>query len=163
MSDERTSEPPEYPEPSDGALEPVAGSIELGGSTGLQPGQPGAGWWLASDGQWYPPESAAQVTSPSGGPTGAVSSTRKSSDDRKALLAQTVSSEIAQGARIESQSEYQAVLVRGKPINHILHLILTLVTCGIWGIVWIILASTGGEKRSVASVDDFGNVTVQRL
>ena len=70
---------------------------------------------------------------------------------------------MAGGARVESQSDYQAVLVKGKPVNHVLHLILTLVTCGLWGIVWIVMAIVGGEKRSMASVDDFGNVHVQRM
>jgi hypothetical protein len=98
-----------------------------------------------------------------GGANLSVSTERKSSDERKARLAQTIGGQVAGGARVESQSDYQAVLVRGKPINHTLHLILTLVTCLIWGLVWIVLAITGGEKRSIASVDDFGNVSVQRM
>jgi len=87
---------------------------------------------------------------------------RKTSDERKARLAATISAQVARGARVESQSDYQAVVVTGKPVNHVLHLILTLVTCGLWGIVWIVLAVSGGEKRSIASVDEFGNAAVQR-
>jgi hypothetical protein len=81
----------------------------------------------------------------------------------KALLAQTIHAQVVQGARVESQSDFQAVLVTGAKVNHTLHLILTLVTCGLWGIVWIVLFATGGEKRSIASVDEFGNTSVQRL
>ena len=53
--------------------------------------------------------------------------------------------------------------MHGKPVNHVLHLILTLVTCLVWGLVWLVLALTGGEKRSIASVDEFGNVIFQRI
>ena len=88
---------------------------------------------------------------------------RKSSDERKQALARTLQSEVAGGARIESQSDYQAVLVKGHRVNHVLHLILTLVTLGIWAIVWLALAIVGGEKRRMASVDEYGNVSVQRL
>jgi hypothetical protein len=42
-------------------------------------------------------------------------------------------------------------------------LILTLVTLGLWGIVWIAMAIIGGEKRSTVTVDEWGNVSVQRL
>ena len=39
--------------------------------------------------------------------------------------------------------------------NHVLHLILTLVTLGFWGIVcWIALAIFGGEKRQMITVHD---------
>ena len=86
---------------------------------------------------------------------------RKPADERKALLAQNVSSAVARGARVESQSDYQAIMVEGKPVNHILHLILTVLTFGFWAIVWIILALTGGEKRRTITVDEWGNVNTQ--
>jgi hypothetical protein len=38
----------------------------------------------------------------------------------------------AQGYRVESQQDYQAVIVRGKPINHPLHIIVSILTAGIW-------------------------------
>jgi hypothetical protein len=77
---------------------------------------------------------------------------------RKATLAQAVAVAVRQGARVEAQTDFQAVLVDGKPVNHVLHLILTLVTCALWAIVWIILAATGGEERYSLSVDPYGNV-----
>lgn len=36
----------------------TAGSSSGEGAGGGQSGPPSPGWWLASDGQWYPPESA---------------------------------------------------------------------------------------------------------
>ena len=85
----------------------------------------------------------------------------KSDRERKAMLAQTVSNQIAQGHRVESQSDFQAVLVKGKPST----------TCctpssrftlGLWAIAWIIFAIAGGE-RSIVGVDEFGNVTVAKV
>jgi hypothetical protein len=54
-------------------------------------------------------------------------------------------------------------LVKGKPVNHILHLILTLVTVGFWSLIWIALVIFGGEKREVARVDEWGNASIQKL
>jgi hypothetical protein len=88
---------------------------------------------------------------------------RKSAEERKELLARTVQGQVANGARIESQSDFQAVVVRGKPVNHVLHLILTLVTLTLWGWVWIALAIFGGEKRSMVTVDEYGNAAVQKV
>jgi hypothetical protein len=68
-----------------------------------------------------------------------------------------------QGARVESQSDFQAVLLTGQVVNHVLHAILTLFTCGIWGIVWLLIVLTGGVKRHLLQVDDYGNVLVQHV
>jgi hypothetical protein len=88
---------------------------------------------------------------------------RKSSDERKESLARLVTGQLAAGSRVESGSDYQAVLVRGHRPNNTLHLILTLCTAGLWGIVWIAVAALGGEKRSVASVDEWGNSSLQTV
>jgi hypothetical protein len=92
-----------------------------------------------------------------------VLDTRKTTDERKEALATSVANSIAQGRRVESQSDYQAVLVKGKPVNHILHLILTLVTVGFWSLIWIALVIFGGEKREVARVDEWGNSSIQKM
>jgi hypothetical protein len=62
------------------------------------------------------------------------------------------------GFRIETQTPTQAVVVKGKRPNHILHLILTLITLGVWAIVWIGIAIFGGEKRRVLSLQADGAV-----
>jgi hypothetical protein len=92
-----------------------------------------------------------------------IVSGRKTSEERKELLARTVMGQVAGGARVESQSDFQAVVVRGKPVNHVLHLILTLVTLMTWGFVWIALAIFGGEKRAMVTVDEYGNTAVQKV
>ncbi len=94
----------------------------------------------------------------------AANSAIKSPEERKAALAQHVASAVAtQGARVESQSDFQAVLLTGQPVNHVLHLIIAFLTCGLWAIVWLILVLTGGVKRHLVQVDDFGNVRVQHI
>ena len=88
---------------------------------------------------------------------------RKDSDYRKQLLSRQVASMLSQGRRVESQSDYQAVLVYGPRPNHILHFIITLFTLGFWGIIWIALALMGGEKREIVQVDEWGSSSVSKL
>ncbi len=88
--------------------------------------------------------------------------TQKTADERKALLAQAIANWVRGGWHVESQTDYQAVMVKGHRPNHILHLILTIVTLGIWAIVWILVTILGGEKRAVVSVDEYGNTLAQR-
>lgn len=63
-----------------------------------------------------------------------------------------------QGYRIESRSEYSTVLVKGRRPNHLLHLILTIVTFGWWLFVWLWVAVLGGERRVSLHVDKFAQV-----
>ena len=90
-------------------------------------------------------------------------SEKKSLDERKVLLAQTIQGRVVGGARVESQGDFQAVLITGHKVNHVLHLILSISTLGLWLIVWLILTVIGGEKREIASVDEFGNIMVQKV
>lgn len=54
---------------------------------------------------------------------------------------------IAAGWRIESESSDYAFMIRGQRVNHVLHFLIGLFTLGTWWIVWLILASRGGEER----------------
>lgn len=87
----------------------------------------------------------------------------KTGEQRKELLAQQVADQIRSGRRVESQSDYQAVIVYGHKVNHILHFLLGFVTFGLWWLVWIMLAIGGGERRELIVVDESGNVTVRKL
>lgn len=79
-------------------------------------------------------------------------------DHRRMILGQAIGAWVMRGARVESQTDVMAVVVMGRPVNHVLHLLLTIFTCFLWGIVWAIIALTSGEKRTTLWVDDFGNV-----
>ena len=87
---------------------------------------------------------------------------QKTLEERKAILAQHIQQAVVKGGRVESQSETMAVIVYGKPVNHLLHFFIGLFTVGLWWIVWLILVLTGGEKREMITVDEFGNVLVQK-
>jgi hypothetical protein len=88
---------------------------------------------------------------------------RKPSDDRKRVLSQQIRSMVTAGGRIESQADFEAVIATGKDVNHTLHAILTLATCLMWGLPWAVIAATGGVKRQLVTVDEFGDVLVQRI
>lgn len=73
-----------------------------------------------------------------------------------AALDAEIASWISQGYRIESQVGAITVMVAGKRPNHILHLLLSVITLGLWIPVWICVAAFGGEKRVMISEDADG-------
>lgn len=81
-----------------------------------------------------------------------------SDDERAEILNQAIATAVARGGRVESHTRFQAVIVYGHPVNHVLHAILTVFTCLLWGIVWLIIGSFGGERREVLQVDPHGGV-----
>lgn len=100
---------------------------------------------------------------PSAPPEQVAPDLAKSGDERKSSLDRTLADRGAQGWRIETRSDFQATIATGNRINHVLHLILTLVTVGLWAIVWIILAITGGIKRHMITVDEYGNIVERKI
>ena len=84
-------------------------------------------------------------------------------EERRERLASEVAQQVGRGGRVESQTDTQAIIVKGRRPNHLLHVILTLVTVGIWGLlVYLPIAIFGGEKRRVITVDTFGNVVTTK-
>ena len=77
-------------------------------------------------------------------------------ENRRQVLLDELASELAGGSRLIFRSDFTAVLVKGKPVNHALHAILSVLTGGLWLIVWVILLATGGEKWTELSVDEDG-------
>lgn len=80
-------------------------------------------------------------------------------DERSARLGHELHTWLRSGFRVEHHTPTDVVLVGGRRVNHILHLLLTLVTFGLWAIVWIFLAAAGGEKRVALHVDQHGQVS----
>lgn len=78
--------------------------------------------------------------------------------ERRAALDARLARELAEGASLESQSGYNAVVLKGKKVNHILHLILSVLTAGLWLIVWALLVLTNKRQRIVLHVNDEGVV-----
>jgi hypothetical protein len=81
-----------------------------------------------------------------------------SDDERREALAKTIANNIKGGWRVESQTEYTATMAKGHRPNHVLHLILTIITVGVWLIVWILVSILSGEKRLALRVDAAGEV-----
>jgi len=82
-------------------------------------------------------------------------------EQRKRNLAQAVQSEVVNGWRVESQTDESAVLAKGGTTNHTLHLILTILTCSAWGLVWIAMVIINQRKTLMLRVDEYGNVLRQ--
>jgi len=53
------------------------------------------------------------------------------------------------GYRIEIQTAEATQLVKGRPVNHVLHLLLSVFTAGLWLPVWVLVAIHDGEKRQI--------------
>lgn len=86
-----------------------------------------------------------------------------STDDRRGILAAQVATHVHNGYRVESQTDVQATLVKGRRPNHVLHLILSIITAGLWAVfVWFPIAVFGGEKRQSISVDAYGIVNIAK-
>ena len=82
-----------------------------------------------------------------------------STEERKRILSHIIGVEVAKnGARVESHTDYQAVLVAGRRPNHLLHFLVSFLTVGLWVIPWIAMTLMGGEKRIVVYVDEFGTL-----
>jgi hypothetical protein len=112
---------------------------------------------------------------------------RPSSEERKARLARTVHEKTREfRATRESEGDFHAVLVRGKPVNHLLHfIVLVCLVAGVsavarlfssettallaaagvgavYGLFWLGLALTGGLEREHISVDEAGQLSSVR-
>ena len=78
-------------------------------------------------------------------------------------LAQAVANYVSNGYRVEMQTETQAVLVRGRRPNHLLHFLIGIFTLSLWWIfVWLPIAIIGGEKRLVITVRPDGQINVAK-
>ncbi len=81
-----------------------------------------------------------------------------SEPQRASVLDQELMAIVAGGGRVEARTPTSAIVTTGTPVNHVLHLLITVLLCGLWLPVWIIMAANGGEKRTMVSVDETGHV-----
>jgi hypothetical protein len=76
-------------------------------------------------------------------------------------LEMAVTQELRVGGRLESKTRYQAVIVHGSSTGggaHVVFALLSIFTCGLAAIPWVIMAATQHENRVTLSVDAYGNV-----
>jgi hypothetical protein len=90
--------------------------------------------------------------------TSHVASGALSIPQRQAILTRVLQTQLIGDARIESQSDSQAVVVFGRTPNHILHFLIGLFTLGVWWIVWLIIALTHRERKRVITVNEHGAI-----
>ena len=82
----------------------------------------------------------------------------KASENEKAnKLALAISTEVSKGWRVESQSQIQAVLVKGKPINNTLHIVFSVITLGGWLLIYVPILLVNRRQAKIIRVDEFGN------
>lgn len=80
--------------------------------------------------------------------------------ERRRLLSRQLTIMREEGKRIVFQGDYQAIVADGTPVNHILHLMLSFFTIGLWAIIWMLDISFHKESKEFVRVDIKGNVTV---
>lgn len=82
-------------------------------------------------------------------------------EQRHTILEQAVGAYASGGWQPTFIGDTTATVVAGRPVNHTLHLLLTLVTCGLWAFVWILVSVSGGQKQTTISVDEWGTPVYQ--
>lgn len=85
-----------------------------------------------------------------------------SHQERLERLYRLVSSRTLEGWIVvdKNDPDVSAVLRKqGKEVNHILHFLITVFTCGLWAIGWLFITLTGEkEQRMRVSIDGYGNL-----
>jgi hypothetical protein len=78
--------------------------------------------------------------------------------DRTVILQQTLVERVGTNCRVVAQSPTSATVVQGAETNQVMHVLLTIFTCGVWLPFWILFAATGQPKRHIVTVDEQGRV-----
>lgn len=86
-----------------------------------------------------------------------------SEKERAELLDRALMTMASQGKRIETRLPTSAVVVTGKPVNNVLHLLLSIFLCGFWVPIWLLLGAFTGERRETVSVDEYGQLHAQKV
>lgn len=82
----------------------------------------------------------------------------KISESEKAnKLAMAIATEVSKGWRVESQSQIQGVLAKGKSVNHTLQIFLSVITLGFWLFIYVPMAIVNRRQTKIIRIDDFGN------
>jgi len=142
-------------------------------------GDPNGGAGIPKPARGAPPDAAVPDAVQEGAPAGVLSA-----DERKALLNRAVRNLTREArARVQSQGEFDAVLIRGHQVNQRLHFVATLLIIGLvlipsrwvglgttgiaaafaaagaYWLFWVFLALTGGEDLNRLSIDEHGRVS----
>lgn len=75
-------------------------------------------------------------------------------------LTQALAAEELRGGRVVRQESRFAVLAYRRRVSHLAHALLTVLTGGLWGIVWIVMAIARTEDLARLDIDRWGHVWV---
>lgn len=84
-------------------------------------------------------------------------------EKRQRLLERAVDVEVLAGATVVHRSDRGVTLARRRRVSNLLHLVLTLLTGGVWGFVWLFMLLNRREDRVRYEVDAWGNIWPVRL
>ena len=77
---------------------------------------------------------------------------------RERLLELAVDIEVLAGATVVNRSDRGVTLAHPRRITHFGHFLLTLLTGGLWGFVWLALVVTRGVDHTRYEIDPWGNI-----
>jgi hypothetical protein len=77
---------------------------------------------------------------------------------RSAILDQELVKIVGEGGNVLARTPTSAVVAFGEPVNHVLHLLVSVLLCGLWLPVWLLIAATGGERRMTLAIDQYGEI-----
>lgn len=77
---------------------------------------------------------------------------------RDRLLDQVHEDQVFLGATVRLRRPDRLVLSRRRPVSHGTHAVLTLLTAGVWGLIWLIMAIARKEDVVAYEVDAWGHV-----
>lgn len=83
-----------------------------------------------------------------------------SMEQRVLALDSAVSRASMGGGRLVSRGQTEAVFEYGERPNHVLHAIITIFSCGLWGLVWLIIAATSQIVRRTVVVDEYARAWI---
>ena len=77
---------------------------------------------------------------------------------RERLLEAAVDREVLAGARVVHRGPDGVTLAYRRTVTHLGHLVLTVLTGGLWGAVWLAVVLNRSESRVRYEVDAWGNI-----
>ena len=80
-------------------------------------------------------------------------------EQRRNLLQREIVKYLNQGYQVQSSTDTQVVLSRKKKIKLITHILISLLTAGLWLIVPLIQIINRKQNTIVVSIDQFGNIS----
>lgn len=78
--------------------------------------------------------------------------------ERNAILDQQLIMMTSHGSQVLTHGDSWAVVTTGRPLNHVLHLLLSVFTCGFWVLVWLLMTAFAGNRQTTVHVNEYGEV-----